>query len=262
MAIVIAIANQKGGVGKTTSTFNLAHSLVDLGQRVLTIDADPQASLTEYFGYNPDELEEKHQTLYFALVGDEPVPLASLVLGDNPALIPTSIQLANADPELRSHPLVEPQTVLRKQIREVREKYDFILIDCQPSLSILPINALAAADLVLVPVETTRLSRSGLRHFFNTVTRLRRHLNPEIEVWGILPTKYTARQIHDSEQLQVIQEFAAQRRIRVLEPIKDTTVFDKASAAGKPVAAFTSGPIVIENYKQIAQELIAYATAR
>src|SRR3954471_8653984 len=167
MVKVIAIANQKGGVGKTTSTFNLAHSLVELGQRVLTIDADPQASLTEYFGYNPDDLEEKRHTLYFALVGDEPVALSSLVLGSNPALIPTSIQLANADPELRSHPLVEPQTVLRKQLRELRDRYDFILIDCQPSLSILPINALAAADLVLVPVETTRLARSGLRHFFN-----------------------------------------------------------------------------------------------
>ncbi len=264
MASALAIANQKGGVGKTTSAFNLAYALVERGQKVLTIDVDPQASLTEYFGYDPDELEERHQTLYFALVGDEPAPLTSLVQDSpgKPALVPTSIQLANADPELRSHPLVEPQTVLRKQLKEVRSRYDFIILDCQPSLGILPINALAAADLVLVPVETTRLSRSGLRHFFNTVTRLRRHLNPEIEVFGILPTKYDSRRTHDNEQLQIIREFAAGRRLRVFEPIKDTTMFDKASAAGLPVAEFRSGPIVIENYKHIAEELIAHAATR
>lgn len=262
MAHVLAIANQKGGVGKTTSAFNLAHALVDLGQRVLCIDADPQASLTEYFGFDPDELEEKRQTLYFALIGDEPVPLSSLVVGDNPALVPTSIQLANADPELRQHPLIEPQTVLRKQLRELGDRFDFVLIDCQPSLGILPINALAAADFVLVPVETSRLSRSGLRHFFDTMRRIRRHLNPQVEVWGILPTKFDVRTTQDNEQLGIIREFAAARHVRVFEPIKDTTMFDKASAAGVPVSAIRSGPMVIENYKQIAQELIAHAAAR
>jgi chromosome partitioning protein len=256
MAITIAIANQKGGVGKTTSAFNLAHALVEHGQRVLCIDADPQASLTEYFGLDPDLLEDQHQTLYFALVGDEPVPLSTLVVGDNPALIPTSIQLANADPELRQHPLIEPQSVLRKQLREIRDNYDFIIIDCQPSLGILPINALAAADLVLVPVETTRLSRSGLRHFFNTITRLRRHLNPRIEVLGILPTKYAGHRNHDNEQLGHIQQFAAERRLPVLEPIRDTTLFDKASAAGVPVSTLRAGPKVIENYQHIAAALI------
>jgi chromosome partitioning protein len=262
MAHVLAIANQKGGVGKTTSTFNLAHALVEIGQKVLCIDADPQASLTEYFGFSPDELEEKRQTLYFALIGDEPVPLAGLALGENPALIPTSIQLANADPELRQHPLIEPQTVLRKQLKGLGDRYDFVLIDCQPSLGILPINALAAADSVLVPVETSRLSRSGLRHFFDTMRRVRRHLNPQAEVWGILPTKFDVRTTQDNEQLAIIREFAAARHVRVFEPIKDTTMFDKASAAGVPVSAIRSGPMAIENYKHIAQELMAHAAAR
>src|ERR671912_2906647 len=99
MATVIAIANQKGGVAKTTSTFNLAHALVERGQRVLCIDADPQASLTGYFGYDPVELGAKQQTLYFGLVGENPVPLSSLIVGDNPALIPTNIKLAAAEAE-------------------------------------------------------------------------------------------------------------------------------------------------------------------
>src|SRR4051812_11016150 len=152
MATVIAVANQKGGVAKTTSTFNLAHALVEQGQRVLCIDADPQASLTEYFGFDPVDLGAKKQTLYYGLVGDEPAPLSSLIVGENPAIIPANITLAQAEADLRALPAVPPQTVLRKQLREIRDRFDFILIDCQPSLGILPVNALAAADMVLVPV--------------------------------------------------------------------------------------------------------------
>src|SRR5689334_17178419 len=119
MATVIAIANQKGGVAKTTSTFNLAHALSEQGQRVLCIDADPQASLTEYFGVDPVDLGAKKQTLYYGLVGDEPKPLSSLIVGDNPALIPAHISLANAEADLRSQQAIPPQTVLRKQLREL-----------------------------------------------------------------------------------------------------------------------------------------------
>ena len=259
MAKVIAIGNQKGGVAKTTSTFNLAHALVEQGQRVLCIDADPQASLTEYFGYDPVDLGARRQTLYYGLVGEEPVPLSTLIQGDNPALIAANITLAQAEAELRAQPAVPPQTVLRKQLRELRERFDFILIDCQPSLGILPVNALAAADLVLVPVEPTRLATASLPDFFDTLRTVRRHLNPELAVLGILPTRYDGRKKHHGEQLPYIQAFGAQQRVPVLEPVKFTTMFDRASDEGVPVSAMGSGQHIIENYQRIAAQLVSAA---
>ncbi len=256
MATVIAIANQKGGVAKTTSTFNLAYALVELGQKVLCIDADPQASLTEYFGYDPVDLGAKQQTLYYGLVGDEPKPLSGLIVGDNPALIPANITLAQAEADLRAQPAVPPQTVLRKQLRGIADRYDFILVDCQPSLGILPVNALAAAHKVLVPVEPTKLAVASLPDFFDTLRTVRRHLNAEIEVLGILPTRYDSRKKHHSEQLPIIQAFGAERRVPVLEPVKFTTMFDRASDEGKPVTAVHGPRLLIENYQQIAAGLL------
>jgi chromosome partitioning protein len=260
MATIIAIANQKGGVAKTTSTFNLAYALVERGQRVLCIDADPQASLTGYFGCDPVDLGEKQRTLYFGLVGENPVPLSTLIVGDNPALVPTNIKLAAAEADLRADTTLPAQEALRYQLREIKDRYDFILIDCQPSLGILPANALAAADLVLVPVETTKMAREGLMDFFDTLRKIRRRLNPEVQVLGILPTKYDSRRNHDNEQLTLIREFGASQRVRVLEPVKYTTAFDKASDEGRPVSEMRSGPSAIENYQQLADELLGRGT--
>jgi chromosome partitioning protein len=260
MATVIAIANQKGGVAKTTSTFNLAHALVERGQRVLCIDADPQASLTGYFGCDPVDLGEKQKTLYFGLVGENPVPLSTLIIGENPALIPTNIKLAAAEADLRADTTLPAQEALRYQLKEIKDRYDFILIDCQPSLGILPANALAAADLVLVPVETSKMAREGLVDFFDTLRKIRRRLNPEVQVLGILPTKYDSRRNHDNEQLSLIREFGAAQRVTVLEPVRYTTAFDKASDEGRPVSELRSGTNGIENYKHLAEALVARGT--
>jgi chromosome partitioning protein len=257
MSTIIAIGNQKGGVAKTTSTFNLAYALVEQGQRVLCIDADPQASLTEYFGCDSVDLGAKKQTLYFGLVGDEPTPLSQLVQGDNPALIAANITLAQAEADLRAQQAIPPQTVLRKQLRAVREQYDYILIDCQPSLGILPVNALAAANLVLIPVEPTRLATASLPDFFDTLRTVRRHLNAELTVWGIRPTRYDGRKRHHGEQLAQIQAFGQQQHVPVLEPVKFTTMFERASDEGKPVTAMGNGLNIIENYQRIAAQLIA-----
>jgi chromosome partitioning protein len=254
MGTIVAIANQKGGVGKTTSTINLAYALASKGQRVLAIDADPQGSLTVYFGYNPDELEEEEKTLYFALMRDR--TLSSLILGDNPALIPSSIALANAEPELISNVLLSAPTVLKDKLREIRGNYDFILIDCAPSLGILTVNALTSADAVLVPVKTDNLSFRGVERLFQTIEKLQTRFNPELQIVGVLPTQYNMRNTHDNDVLEEAKRLLAARRVRVFEPIHRSTAFDKATAEGKPTLALTPDSPLVQVYFTVAEELL------
>jgi len=259
MTRVVAIANQKGGVGKTTSTVNLAHALASRGARVLAVDADPQASLTLYFDHDPDALEEEERTLYFALVDDR--PLKSLILGDGrngaPALVPSSIHLANAEPELITNVLLNAASVLKDKLREVRGDYDFILIDCPPTLGILTVNALTAADLVLVPVETNKLSTKGLELLFRTIDKLQAKLNPDLVVFGVLPTKYHPRYSHDNEILARLRAGLAAQRVRMFSPVHSSTVFDKASSEARPAIASAPGTPGVQSYNEVAEALLA-----
>jgi len=254
MSTVIAIANQKGGVGKTTSTINLAYALARRGKRVLAVDADPQASLTMYFDHDPDALEEEEKTLYFSLLGD--VPLEALILGDNPALIPSSIALADAEPELISNILMSAPTVLRDKLRELRDRYDFILIDCTPSLGLLTVNALAAADAVLVPVKTDHLSFRGVERLFRTIDKLQQRLNPSLQIFGILPTQYNPRNLHDNETLERVRAGLAVRRVRIFDPINRSTAYDRASTEGRPTLELAPATPGVQVYYAVADALI------
>lgn len=256
MAMVIAIANQKGGVGKTTTTVNLAHALLDRGKSVLVIDADPQASLTTYLGHDPDALDEEDRTLYFAMI--EGTPLPSLIIEGKPSLVPSGIRLASAEPELIGNLLASPQTVLRSRIREVRSRFDFILIDCTPSLGLLTINALVAADCVLIPSETEYLSSKGIRLLLNTIEKIQAGLNPELGVLGVLPTKYNQRYTHDQVVLSGVRAGMTDRGIRVFEPIARSTAFSKASIEGKPTVVANPDAPGVESYYKLADEIIAY----
>jgi chromosome partitioning protein len=256
MTMVIAIANQKGGVGKTTTAVNLSHALISRGKTVLVIDADPQASLTTYLGHDPDRLEDEERTLYFALVEGRPLP--SLLIEGSPALIPSSIRLASAEPELIGNLLASPQNVLRTRLRELRGRYDYVLIDCTPSLGLLTINALVAADQVLIPSETEFLASKGIRLLLNTIDKIQSGLNPELEVLGVLPTKYNQRYIHDQAVLSGVQSGMADRGIRVFEPIARSTAFSKASIEGKATVVATPDAPGVESYYKLADEIITY----
>ena len=169
MALIIALANQKGGVAKTTSTINLAHALCQRGKRVLAVDMDPQASLTIYFGQDPRSLEMQRKTIYWAL-SRENAPLAAIIIPGNIDLVPASLQLDKAEREFVIE--LDSGTILQHKLAEVRDQYDFILIDCRPTLTILTINALIATDAVLIPVKTDYLSIMGIPLLVETIEEM------------------------------------------------------------------------------------------
>ncbi len=251
---VIAIVNQKGGVAKTTSTINLAFALKDKGAKVLAIDADPQGDLTDYFGFDQDELEEKQQTLYYALLKDK--PLSSLVVGENPYLIPSSISLANAEPELLSDTFSAAPRVLRRKLMEVRNDYDIILIDCMPSLSIITANALAAADAVLVPVKTDRLSYRGFQRLLESIDKVQTRLNPDLSIFGVLPTLHNPSYGHDKETLERMKNELSQLGIRLFPPINRATNFDKGMDRQLATISFAPNTPGAQVYHEVAQEIL------
>ena len=224
MAEIIAIANRKGGVAKTTSCLLLAFFLADSGKRVLMVDNDSQANLTEFFNYDSDELENKKKTIYSAYVED--IPLSSLVVGGNPALVPSSDQLSDVETDLVNNTLINRATILREKLAELSDRYDYILIDCPPWLNVLTVNALAAARSVLIPMATDRFASNGVIRLLQIVRDIRMRLNPSLQVLGILPTRFTPQYVNDRRNLAKAQELATSIRARVFEPIRRSTVFN------------------------------------
>lgn len=251
MGRVVAIANQKGGVAKTTTTLHLAAALAEAGQRVLMVDLDPQGGLTLSCGFQPDELEP---TVYEALVKDaDPLPIVrTTAFGVD--LLPANIDLALADIELVN--LVARERRFGRLLAPVRDRYDFVLVDCQPSLGLVTINAFAAADELLIPVACEFLSIRSLRALLKVVGKVRLRLNSQLRILGLLPTLFDIRTNHSRHILEeLVREFA--QEIRVFDtPVRRTIRFSEAAAAGRPIFEHAPGNPGAEAYRQVAMEIL------
>jgi chromosome partitioning protein len=221
----LAIFNQAGGVGKSSLTRDLGYELAQSKQKVLLVDADPQASLTEFLGLNTDQLEH---SLFEAMIHREPVPIHHLYGMD---LVPATIDLATADFLLNAE--IGRELRLRETLRPIKENYDFVIIDAPPSLGNISINVLVAADEILIPVQCEIKALRGTKHLFDTIEKVRL-LNPNLKIAGIVPTLLDARTRLNTETYEVIQNRFG-NRLRVFSPIRRGVAFAEAAARALPV---------------------------
>src|SRR5690349_4528160 len=253
LARVIAFANQKGGVAKTTTTLNLGVALKEKGHSVLLIDLDPQGNLTMSQGWNPDEIE---RSMFDVLV--HKLPIEEIVRVAEVDVAVSSIDLAGAELALSS--MIGRERALEKALISVKEKYDYILIDTPPSLGLLTINALVASNGVIVPVQCEYLSLRGLVQLENTLSMIRENLNPTVGIEGILPTMFDSRTLHSREAVEILQEnfgdLVFETRIR------KTVRYAEAPVKGTSVLKYDPSGSAAEAYRQLAKEVLNGAQAR
>ena len=253
---VIALTNQKGGVGKTTTAVNLGVSLAQQGKKVLLIDADAQANLTMSLGYNrPDDLPVTLSTIMQDIIDDNPIDVQKSILhhGEGVDLLPSNIELSGL--EVRLINAISRESVLKTCISEVRKNYDYVLVDCMPSLGMLTINALAAADSVVIPTQPHYLSAKGLELLLRSVSKVRRQINPPLRIDGILMTMVMPRTNISKEITATVRNVYGQK-IKVFDTqIPHSIRAVEATAEGKSIFAYDKGGKVAAAYEQFGKEV-------
>ena len=250
MSQVIAIANQKGGVAKTTTVINLADALARKGKKVLVADLDPQGNATSGIGINRRELKN---CVYDLLVND--LTVAEVMVPTNfkrISVLPATINLAGAEIELVS--AVARESKFRQAIAGVRDKFDYILIDCPPSLGLLTLNALTAADSIMIPVQCEYYALEGLEQLLNTFNLVRKHLNPQIQILGVLMTMYDSRTNLSAQVVEQVREYFGERVFKAVVP--RNVRLSEAPSHGMPISYYDGKSKGAETYAQLAEEVI------
>lgn len=254
---VIAIANQKGGVGKTTTTFNLGVALKNQGKRVLVVDADPQGDLTTYMGYNESELKTTLAQLMESVIYDSQLDTRQAILKNNEGidLIPSDLDLSATEAMLVN--AMSREVTIRTILNDVKKDYDYILIDCMPSLGMLTINALACSDKVIIPVQDHFLAAKGMGHLLKTVSRVKRTINPGLEVGGILLTLVNSRTNLSKETIQDLKENygKAIKLYNTQIPLAVKTA--ESTSRGKSIFKYDKNSKVATAYEEFAKEVLA-----
>lgn len=251
-ARIIAMCNQKGGVGKTTTTINLGAALAEYGRKVLLVDLDPQGAASAGLGVNALELD---RTIYTELMAERPDITEVIHPTSVPDLdlVPANIDLSAAEVQLVNE--VAREQALARVLRPASETYDVILIDCQPSLGLLTVNALTAAHGVIIPLETEFFALRGVALLVETIEKVRDRLNPRLHIDGILATMYDSRTLHSREVLARVQEAFGEQVFQTV--ITRTVKFPDASVATEPITSYAPNHSGAYNYRKLARELIS-----
>jgi len=251
-ARVMAVCNQKGGVGKTTTTINLGAALAEQGRRVLLVDLDPQGALSVGLGISPLQLE---RTIYNLLV-ERDVTLADVLLETDVEgldLLPSNIDLSAAEVQLVNE--VAREQTLQRALRPALKDYDIVLMDCQPSLGLLTVNALTAADSVLIPLECEYFALRGVALLVQTIEKVRERLNPDLEIEGVLATMYDARTLHGREVLSGVVDAFGDKVFHTV--INRTVRFPETTVAGEPITTYAASSAGATAYRELAKEVLS-----
>ena len=250
---IIAVANQKGGVAKTTTSVNIAALLAEAGQRTLLLDMDPQGGCAVCLGMDTTTME---RSIYDALVRQE-VGIADVVVhtGFGFDLVPANIDLAGAEIELKQ--ALAAETVLQRKLKPVLDRYDFIVIDTPPSLGILTVNSLTAAHKVLIPISAEYMALRGLRMLLDTLENVREVTNPRLEIMGILATRYDSRTINSREVYEYLKDFCKREGLKLFPMvIKQSVRFAEAPGYHTPLALWRKELDGAKQYRKLAEELV------